>query len=125
MVIDDDPDDMELTRIALAKIGCGTKCMMATRGETALEFLRSLKELPSLILLDLKMPGMSGIDTICRIRTNNDLKHIPVAIVTNSTLESDRIAALAAGANAFIHKDFNLNKYAKNLQGQLEQWGMK
>jgi CheY-like chemotaxis protein len=122
LVVDDDPDDLEITRRALAKIGCGVTCMSACRGEEALALLRGCAELPSLTLLDLKMPGMNGIDTLREIRSDDRLKRIPVIIVTNSTLESDRKAALAAGANAFLHKAFNLDEYRRDIQGQLERW---
>jgi len=122
LVVDDDPDDLEITRRALAKVGCGETCLTACRGEDALAFLRGCAELPALILLDLKMPGMNGIDTLRHIRSDDRLKHIPVIIVTNSTLESDRSAALAAGANAFLHKAFDLGQYGRDIQGQLERW---
>jgi CheY-like chemotaxis protein len=79
-VVDDDPDDLEITRRALAKIGCVT-CMTACRGEDALALLRGCAKLPSLIFLDLKMPGMNGIDTLRHIRSDGRLKHIPVIIV--------------------------------------------
>src|SRR5512143_4003515 len=120
LVVDDDPDDLEITRRALAKIGCGVSCVTVRRGEDALALLRGCAELPSLTLLDLKMPGMNGIDTLRQIRSDDRLKHIPVIIVTNSTLESDRKAALAAGANAFLHKAFNLDQYGREIQRQLE-----
>lgn len=124
LVVDDDPDDLEITRRALEKIGCGATCMTARRGEDALAFLRDCAKLPSLILLDLKMPGMNGIDTLRHIRSDGRLKHVPVIIVTNSTLDSDRREALAAGANAFLHKAFDLDQYGRDIQGQLERWVM-
>jgi two-component system response regulator len=122
LVVDDDPDDLEITRRALAKIGCSVTCMTACRGEDALMLLRFRAELPSLVLLDLKMPGMNGIDTLQQIRADDRLKDVPVIIVTNSTLESDRRAALAAGANAFLHKAFDLDQYGRDIQGQLKRW---
>jgi two-component system response regulator len=92
------------------------------RGETALALLRNSGELPSLMLLDLKMPGMSGIDTLRRMREDEELKHIPVVIVTNSTLESDRNAALNAGADGFIHKDFDMDKFGRDMKSLLDRW---
>jgi CheY-like chemotaxis protein len=122
LVVDDDPDDLEITRRALAKNGCGVTCMMTSRGEDALALLRGAAELPSLILLDLKMPGMNGIDTLRTIRSDDRLKRIPVVVVTNSTLESDRSSAFDAGANAFLHKAFDLDQYGRDIQDQLERW---
>jgi CheY-like chemotaxis protein len=122
LVVDDDPDDLEITRRALARIECGVTCMTACRGEDALALLRGLSDLPALILLDLKMPGMNGIDTLRQIRSDDRVKNIPVVIVTNSTLESDRKSALAAGANAFLHKAFDMDQFTRDIQGQLDRW---
>jgi len=122
LVVDDDPDDLEITRRALAKIGCGATCMSACRGEDALALLRGRAELPALILLDLKMPGMNGIDTLRNIRSDDRLKHIPVVIVTNSTLDSDRNAALSAGADGFVHKEFDMDQFGRDMKSLLDRW---
>jgi two-component system, response regulator len=122
MVVDDDPDDMELTRRILARTRREMIVTQVPRGETALALLRESRELPSLMLLDLKMPGMSGIDTLRRMREDEGLKHIPVVIVTNSTLESDRNAALNAGADGFIHKDFDMDQFGRDMKALLDRW---
>jgi CheY-like chemotaxis protein len=122
MVVDDDPDDMEITRRILARTRREMIVTQVPRGETALALLRESGELPSLMLLDLKMPGMSGIDTLRRIREDEGLKHIPVVIVTNSTLESDRNAALNAGADGFIHKDFDMDQFSRDMKSLLDRW---
>ena len=122
MVVDDDSDDIEITRRALEKSGRGVTFTAAPSGEAALALLQCSAELPSLILLDLKMPGMSGIDVLRRMRLDERLKRIPVVIVTNSTLDSDRNAALDAGADGFLHKDFDLDRFGRDIQDQLERW---
>jgi two-component system, response regulator len=122
MVVDDDPDDMEITRRILARTRREMIVTQVPRGETALALLRESRELPSLMLLDLKMPGMSGIDTLRRMREDEGLKHIPVVIVTNSTLESDRNAALNAGADGFIHKDFDMDQFGRDMKALLDRW---
>ncbi len=121
LIIDDDQDDIELTERALLRKGRGITSATASRGEEALALLRSGVVLPSLILLDLKMPGMSGIDTLRQIRADERLKRIPVVIITNSTLESDRNEALAAGADGFLHKAFNMEEYGRDIQAQLDR----
>jgi len=122
MVVDDDTDDIEITRRALEKNGHGVTFTAAPSGEAALALLRSSAVLPSLILLDLKMPGMSGIDVLRLIRSDERLKRVPVVVVTNSTLDSDRNAALDAGADGFLHKDFDLDRFGSDIQAQLERW---
>jgi CheY-like chemotaxis protein len=122
MVVDDDPDDMEITRRILARTRSDMIIRPVPRGEAALALLRNSAELPSLMLLDLKMPGMSGIDTLRRMREDEGLRHIPVIIVTNSTLESDRNAALNAGADGFIHKDFDMDQFGRDMKSLLDRW---
>jgi len=122
LIVDDDPDDIAITRRVLAKSGCDLTVNEAPCGEAALALLRSCAELPSLILMDLKMPGMSGIDTLRCLRSDERLKGVPVIIVTNSTLEADRTAALDAGADAFLHKAFSMNEYEREIRSQLERW---
>jgi CheY-like chemotaxis protein len=122
MVVDDDPDDMEITRRILARARRDMIVTQVPRGEAALALLRESRELPSLMLLDLKMPGMSGIDTLRCMREDEVLKHIPVIIVTNSTLESDRNAALSAGADGFIHKDFDMDQFGRDMKALLDRW---
>jgi len=122
MVVDDSQDDREMTRRALAKTGRDVLIREAERGETALRLLQCEDPLPSLILLDLKMPGMNGIDTLRRIRADERHKRIPVIIITNSTLESDRNASLHAGADDFVLKAFDLDQYRRDIQALLDRW---
>lgn len=125
MIVDDNPDDIEIARIALSKTGREIKVKTASRGEIALELLQEEDELPSLILLDLKMPGMSGINTLCQIRLDARFKAIPVVIVTSSTLESDEKQAYAAGADNFIHKAFDIEQFTNDIKNLLERWQIK
>ena len=122
LIVDDNPDDIEITKRVLMKLGCRADVESAPRGETALEFLRNAKALPSLILLDLKMPGMSGIDTLRNIRADQGLKHIPVIIVTSSALEADEKESYSAGANSFLHKAFEIDQFGRDLNSLLDLW---
>lgn len=115
LIVDDNPDDIEITKIALAEVGRQEKLEVALRGETALDMLRRGNGLPALILLDLKMPGMSGIDTLRQIRADACLEHIPIIIVTSSTLEADEKEAYAAGADYYLHKAFDIDQFGDNL----------
>ncbi len=84
--------------------------------------LHEMSTLPALILIDLKMCGMSGIDTLRLIRADERLKNMRVVVVTNSTLESDRKAALSTGADAFLHKAFDMEEFNRDICALLGRW---
>jgi len=116
LIVDDNPDDIEITRIALEEIGRKEKVEAAFNGEQALRRLREGRDLPGLILLDLKMPGMSGFDCLREIRADERLRPIPVVVVTSSSLESDRREAHAAGANGFLYKEIDIDRFGASLK---------
>ncbi|MEJ2033616.1 MAG: response regulator [Deltaproteobacteria bacterium] len=122
LIVDDDPDDVEITRRVLLKTERDIVVKAADRGEDALQFLRDDRNLPSAMLVDMKMCGMSGIEMVRHIRADEQLKHIPVIILTNSTLESDMQKAMEAGADSFIHKSFDIEQFGRDLHGQLDRW---
>ncbi len=122
MIVDDDQDEIELLRRVLKKAGRVKNITTAQEGEAALELLRTRKVAPSLILLDLKMPGMGGIETVRQLRADACLKDIPVVIVTNSSLESDKQAAYDAGADAFLQKAFNMDQFGKDIKLLIDRW---
>ncbi len=122
LIVDDSADDIEITKIALAEMGRSEKLEAALRGKTAIERLQGANELPALILLDLKMPGMSGIDTLRQIRGDARLKHIPVIVVTSSSLESDEKEAYDAGADCFLQKAIDIDQFGNSLNTLLERF---
>ncbi len=122
LIIDDDADDIEITRRVLLKSGRDVVVESVPSGERALERLHEDGDLPSLIFIDLKMCGMSGIDTVRRIRADGRLKHIPLVIVTNSTLEADLRNACDAGADSVIHKAFDMDQFSKDIREHLDSW---
>jgi CheY-like chemotaxis protein len=122
LIVDDDPDDIEITRRVLAKSGRDLEVRSAASGEYALQLLQQGGDLPMLIFLDLKMCGMSGIDTLRQIRADERLKHIPLIIVTNSALESDMRKSYDAGADSFIHKAFDIDQFSKEINAHLDFW---
>ncbi len=121
LIIDDNSDDVEIAKRTLARMDRELKVTAAPRGEVALELLRSGTALPSLILLDLKMPGMSGVDTLRKIRADERMKHIPVIIVTSSSLEADEKESYETGADAFLHKAFDIDRFSSDLKSLVER----
>lgn len=119
LIVDDNPDDIEITKIVLTEIGRKEKLEAVRSGEAALNRLRSEDDLPALILLDLKTPGMGGIDTLRQIRMDERWKHIPVIIVTASSYGSDEKDAYDAGADGFLPKAFDMDEFGRNLDALL------
>jgi CheY-like chemotaxis protein len=122
LIVDDSPTDIDLTTIALEATGREISVCSATDGESALAMLRNGLGVPALILLDLKMPGMGGIEVLRQIRADDRLREIPVVVVTSSALESDRTEAIAAGASGYIQKPLTLDQFSKALEAILHRW---
>jgi two-component system, response regulator len=122
IIIDDNRDDIEITRIVLEEIGRKEMVEAATDGYQAMKRLREQQDLPALILLDLKMPGMSGFDCLREIRGDERLKPIPVIVVTSSSLESDRQESIEAGANSFLCKTIDIDRFGRTLDTELQRF---
>ncbi len=122
LIVDDCPTDVELTTIAIETTGRGISVCSAPDGQSALALLRNGHELPAIILLDMKMPCMDGSEVLREIRANDRLRHIPVVVVTSSSLESDRTEAIAAGASGYLQKPFALDQFSKDLESILHRW---
>ncbi|MGO9379965.1 MAG: response regulator [Dissulfurispiraceae bacterium] len=122
LIVDDSPTDIELTLIALNEAGLDMEVRSASDGKSALAMLNDGCSFPALILLDIKMPGMDGIEVLRKIRADSRLRDIPIVVVTSSALESDRVEAIAAGASDYMQKPLSLNKFSENLKAVVHQW---
>ncbi len=122
LIVDDNPDDIEITRLVLVKAASDITVQSAESGEKAMQLLRESRDLPSLMFVDLKMCGMSGIDVVRQVRADERMKHIPLIILTNSSLESDMQRAYDAGASSFIHKAFDMEKFSREIRDHLGCW---
>ena len=121
-IIDDSSDDIELAKMALESSGRKVSVETARNGESALEILRNFSVLPDLVLLDMKMPGMSGIDVLREIRSDNELKELTVIMLTSSSLGSDKAEAFDAGVNGFLHKAFEITRFSEDIRSLLDQY---
>jgi len=122
LIVDDNPDDIELTRIVLTEMGRKERLKFAPSGDVALQLLRREDDLPSLIFLDLKTPGMGGIETLRQIRSDERLRHIPVIIVTSSSFPQDEKEALEAGADSYLYKAFDIDKFGRDINSLLQRF---
>lgn len=114
LLVEDNPDDAGLTLRALKKQHLSNHVLHLHDGEEALNFLfsKSLDHFPKLILLDLKMPKVDGIEVLKKIKADNDLRVIPVVVLTSSKEERDIVESYRLGVNAYIVKPVDFEKFA-------------
>jgi two-component system, response regulator len=115
LLIEDNMDDAGLTIRALRKNHLANKVLHLRDGEEALSYLFSenFVRLPKLILLDLKMPKVDGIEVLKKLKADEQLKIIPVAMLTSSREEADIVASYSLGVNAYIVKPVDFEKFSK------------
>jgi len=120
LLVEDNPDDAELTLRALQKSHVANEVVIARDGEEALvklfgksdenQTLR-LPVLPQLVLLDLKLPKLDGLEVLNRIRSNERTKLLPVVILTSSSEEEDILASYLHGANSYVRKPVDYQRF--------------
>lgn len=117
LLIEDNPDDVILTKRALKQNNIANQLVVFGDGVEALDYLGSgLAVLPSLILLDLKLPKIDGHEVLRRIRADERLKYLPVVILTSSRESEDLIQAYRNGATSYIRKPVDFNKFVEAVQ---------
>jgi CheY-like chemotaxis protein len=124
LLVEDDPDDVKLTLKALEKSRVANRVEVVWDGIEALDYLfgtgkfagRGKIMMPQLILLDLKMPKMDGLEVLRRIRSDERTKLLPVVILTTSTEDRDRIESYKLGANSYIRKPVDFHQFADAVE---------
>ena len=126
-LVEDNPLDIDLTRRAFEKRRLSNPLKVARDGEEALTFVAQWKPeepLPILILLDLKLPKLNGLEVLKSLKTNEQWHPIPVTILTTSSENSDIKTAYQLGANSYIVKPVNFEKFLE-VVSQIElYWGI-
>jgi two-component system phosphate regulon response regulator PhoB len=117
LVVEDDPDISELLQFNLEKSGYAP--FWAENGEEALKLAQ--KQLPDLILLDILLPGLNGLEVCRRLKRDPALEHIPIIMVTAKGEEMDRIVGLELGADDYIVKPFSIREILLRIQKLLER----
>ncbi len=124
LLIEDDPDDRELTRRALKKNNLCNELVVAHDGEQALDYLfgtgayegRDTRVTPQVILLDLGLPKMSGFEVLERIRSNERTSRLPVVILTSSAEEQACVESYSRGANSCVRKPVDFLEFHAAVQ---------
>ena len=123
LLIEDNPSDVGLTERALRKANVLNDLVVATDGQEALDYLhgggayagRDTSEIPTLTLLDLKLPKISGLDVLRDIRAEDCTRRMPVVILTSSSEEQDIAAGYDLGVNSYIRKPVNFEQFVQSV----------
>lgn len=124
LLVEDNPDDEALTLRALKKNNIRNEVVIARDGVEALDYLfgtgahagRDLSTMPQVVLLDLKLPRMDGFEVLERIRSSEATKFLPVVILTTSNEDQDRLRGYGLGANSFVRKPVEFDKFIEAVR---------
>jgi two-component system response regulator len=124
LLVEDNPDDEALTLRAFKKNNMKNKVVVVRDGEEALDFLfrrgahaaRNLAEIPEIILLDLKLPKIDGLEVLRQIRADPRTRLLPVVILTSSKEEQDMLEGYSQGANSYVRKPVDFNQFLEAVK---------
>ncbi len=121
LLVEDNPNDQLLTQRAFKKSNLGNELVIVNDGEEAINYLFGTdatepQPLPVLILLDLKLPKIDGLEVLERIRSNDRTQLLPVVILTSSKEQDDLIDSYRLGANSYIRKPVDFNEFVAAVQ---------
>lgn len=130
LVVEDNPDHLELAVTTLEDLNPHVTIATARDGVEALDFLfgqglhagRDTQHQPAFMLLDIKLPRLSGLEVLRSLRNNSLTRVVPVVMLTSSTERSDMRACYEAGANSFVHKSVDFGRYVEKLDGLQSYW---
>src|SRR5271169_2581589 len=124
LLVEDNPDDIALTLRALKKTRIANEVAVAHDGVEALDYLfgtgqhagRDVTQAPAIVLLDLKLPKVDGLDVLRRLRADARTKLVPVVILTSSKEEQDLVSGYALGANSYIRKPVDFPQFTEAIR---------
>lgn len=130
LLVEDDDDDIELTQLAFDDNRIANRLDVIKNGERALSYLfcrgeyedRKGEPLPSLILLDLKLPGLNGLEVLDRLRADPATRYLPVVVLTSSDEHEDLLGSYERGANSFIRKPVDFEKFKEAVRELQLYW---
>jgi CheY-like chemotaxis protein len=123
LLVEDDPKDVELTMTALEEYNLANEVVVASDGEEALDYLqcrgkfsgRSIEN-PAVLLLDLKLPKVDGLEVLKVIKSDEKLRMIPVVVLTSSREEKDMVASYKLGVNAYVVKPVDFHEFVNAIK---------
>jgi CheY-like chemotaxis protein len=125
LLVEDDKADIITVKRALKECDAANQLFTVSNGEEALSFLRDERNpRPGFILLDLNMPKMGGIEFMEIVKHDDDLKHIPIVVLTTSRQESERIESFQLGVAGYIIKPMNYHQFVDMVKGITHYWSI-
>jgi two-component system response regulator len=130
LLVEDSEDDLDMTLRALRKANMANHIQIARDGAEALDFIfcegahaaRKIENMPKLILLDLKLPKIDGMEVLRRVKTDPRTKMIPVVMLTSSKEQNDVITSYGLGSNSYIVKPVDFESFAEAVQKMGMYW---
>ena len=130
LVVEDNPDHLELTVLTLQEQGIKADVVVARDGADALNYLwgqgrfagRDTQKQPAFILLDMKLPKLSGLDVLRSVRSNPLTALVPVVMLTSSSEKADIVACYQGGANGFVRKPVDFGSFTEKLNRLQAYW---
>jgi len=123
LIVEDDPNDVELTLTALEEYNLANEVVITRDGQQALDYLYCREEFnsrssenPAVMLLDLKLPKINGLEVLQQIRSDERLKMIPVVVLTSSHEEKDMIRSYQLGVNAYVVKPVDFHEFVNAVK---------
>jgi CheY-like chemotaxis protein len=130
LMVEDDPKDVELTLTALEEYNLANEVVVTRDGEQALDYLYCRGEYktrssgnPAVMLLDLKLPKVDGLEVLRRIRADSRTRYLPVVILTSSLEQADLIESYRLGANSYLRKPVNFLDFVELAERIGSYWG--
>ncbi len=123
LLVEDNPTDVELTLRALKKNNLSNKVQVVTDGAEALDYLfatgvykeREINNKPKVVLLDLKLPKVDGLEVLKKVKADERTKDIPIVVLTSSKEEQDRVESYKLGVNSYIVKPVDFEQFTKSV----------
>ncbi|MGQ4871154.1 MAG: response regulator [Candidatus Thorarchaeota archaeon] len=130
LLVEDSEDDIVLTKRALEKAKVANELVVARDGEEALLYLRgegpykdkTPDDLPAVVLLDLNMPRMNGLEFLKELRSDERLRLLPVVVLTSSREERDVLESYSLGANSYVQKPVSFDEFAESVKTLSTYW---
>ena len=122
LLVEDNPNDAELTQRALKKVNLGAKIVVARDGAEAIEYLLGNRSKPKVVFLDLKLPKIDGIEVLRRTREDSRTRSIPVVVLTSSQEERDISECYKLGVNSYVVKPVEFDRFYKAVGDLATYW---